>query len=360
MYLAHAESKYDETGNTVIVDSITWVDAVIINQNLTAGTVSETYRARINHSVGGLGYGTIIGMVQGGLDSAVTLPVPHGSFPDGIPDSITTTNFAYNDDYLLFNTESATYPGSPYDGVVIQSTSGESGLSCIDREDYWSYVPSFGYGVYDSNGDRLPQSPFINVNYNGTPIAISGTSIAIDMVCKNMNDGTTASLSQCVNPEGNTYQAIPSIDIPDGTIVTDESGNTFYIRVLKSRKVYSYHELSKCDGLSLQESIDTPDHKTFIYLNEIDIPPSGAILYNQYSSGDTADQQYLGRVYVANEDDDGDRVLNFLDSFPEDATKSKDDDYDGIEDSEDSDITQRVMTWKKYIDKDIFELANSN
>ena len=360
LYLAHAESKYDETGNTVIVDSITWVDAVIINQNLTAGTVSETYRARINHSVGGLGYGTIIGMVQGGLDSAVTLPVPHGSFPDGIPDSITTTNFAYNDDYLLFNTESATYPGSPYDGVVIQSTSGESGLSCIDREDYWSYVPSFGYGVYDSNGDRLPQSPFINVNYNGTPIAISGTSIAIDMVCKNMNDGTTASLSQCVNPEGNTYQAIPSIDIPDGTIVTDESGNTFYIRVLKSRKVYSYHELSKCDGLSLQESIDTPDHKTFIYLNEIDIPPSGAILYNQYSSGDTADQQYLGRVYVANEDDDGDRVLNFLDSFPEDATKSKDDDYDGIEDSEDSDITQRVMTWKKYIDKDIFELANSN
>ena len=153
---------------------------------------------------------------------------------------------------------------------------------------------------------------------------------------------------------------LPSIDIPDGTIVTDESGNTFYIRVLKSRKVYAYHELSKCDGLSLQESIDTPDHKTFIYLNEIDIPPSGAILYNQYSSGDTADQQYLGRVYVANEDDDGDRVLNFLDSFPEDATKSKDDDYDGIEDSEDSDITQRVMTWKKYIDKDIFELANSN
>ncbi len=360
LYLAHAESKYDETGNTVIVDSITWVDAIIINQNLTPGTVSETYRARINHTVGGSGYGTIIGMVQGGLDSAVpSLPIPHGSFPDGIPDSITTTNFSYNDDYLLFNTETKTYPGSPYDGVVIQSTTGESGLSCIDRADYWSYVPTFGYGVYDSNGDRLPQSPFININYNGFPIAISGTVIAIGEVCKNMNDGTTVSTQECVNPEGNAYQPIPAFDIPDGTVVTDASGSSFYIRVLKPRKVYAYHELSKCDGLSLQESINTPDHKTFVYLNEKLIPPSGAIIYNQYSSGDKADQQYLGRVYVANEDDDGDRVLNFLDAFPEDATKSKDDDYDGIDDSEDTDITQRVMTWKKYLDKDIFELTNN-
>ena len=360
LYLAHAESKYDETGNTVIVDSITWVDAILINQNLTPGTVSETYRARINHTVSGSGYGTIIGMVQGGLDSAVpSLPTPHGSFPDGIPDSITTTNFSYNDDYLLFNTETKTYPGSPYDGVVIQSTTGESGLSCIDRADYWSYVPTFGYGVYDSNGDRLPQSPFININYNGFPIAISGTVIAIGEVCKNMNDGTTVSTQECVNPEGNAYQPIPAFDIPDGTVVTDASGNSFYIRVLKPRKVYAYHELSKCDGLSLQESINTPDHKTFVYFNENLIPPSGAIIYNQYSSGDKADQQYLGRVYVANEDDDGDRVLNFLDAFPEDATKSKDDDYDGIDDSEDTDITQRVMTWKKYLDKDIFELTNN-
>ncbi len=355
LYLAHAESKYDETGENVVVDSITWVDAVVINQNLTAGTVSETYRARINHTVDGPGYGTIIGMVQGGLDSQITLPEPHGSFPDGLPDSITTTNFAYNEDYLLFNTKSETYPGSPYDGVIIQSTSGESGLSCIDRKNYWSYVPIFGYGVYDSNGDRLPQSPFIQAIYNGTQIGMNGTSIAIETVCKNMNDGSLASMSQCINAEGNYFQGIPAIDIPDGTVVTDDAGNSYYIRVLKPRKVYAYHELSKCDGLELQDTIGTPDHKTFVYLNENNIPPSGAILYNQYEVGDTSDQQYLGRVYVANEDDDGDRILNFLDAFPEDATKSTDNDYDGIDDAEDSDISQIIMTWKKYLDKNIFE-----
>lgn len=355
LYLAHAESKYDETGENVVVDSITWVDAVVINQNLTVGTVSETYRARINHTVDGPGYGTIIGMVQGGLDSQITLPEPHGSFPDGIPDSITTTNFAYNEDYLLFNTKSETYPGSPYDGVIIQSTSGESGLSCIDRKNYWSYVPIFGYGVYDSNGDRLPQSPFIQAIYNGTQIGMNGTSIAIETVCKNMNDGSLASMSQCINAEGNYFQGIPAIDIPDGTVVTDDAGNSYYIRVLKPRKVYAYHELSKCDGLELQDTIGTPDHKTFVYLNENNIPPSGAILYNQYEVGDTSDQQYLGRVYVANEDDDGDRILNFLDAFPEDATKSTDNDYDGIDDAEDSDISQIIMTWKKYLDKNIFE-----
>jgi hypothetical protein len=61
-------------------------------------------------------------------------------------------------------------------------------------------------------------------------------------------------------------------------------------------------------------------------------------------------------VYVANEDDDGDTVLNFLDAFPEDASKSTDDDYDNIDDADDSDIVQRVMTWIKHLDKDIYEL----
>ena len=334
------------------------MDAIIINPNLNPGAISESYRARINHVVGGSGSGTIIGMTQGGFDVQVQTSAPHGSFPDGIPDSISTTNFAYNDDYLLFNTSTSSFPGSPYDGQIIQSQTSVTGESCIDRKNFWSYVPVFGYGVYDSNGDRLSGAE-IAATYNGIAIGLSGTNINIEYTCKNMSDGSTATSTDCLDGggEGNIYQDIPVIDIPDGTVVSDENGNQYYIRVLKPRKVYAYSDLTQCDGLTIQESIDTPDHKTFVYLNENNIPPSGAILFNQFESGNTIDVQYSGKVYVANEDDDGDTVLNFLDAFPEDASKSKDDDYDKIDDVDDTDIVQRVMTWIKHLDKDIFELS---
>ena len=353
LYLNHAESRYDESGENVIVDSITYVDAFLIFPNLSPGTVSETYRARINHAVGGSGYGTIIGMQQGGFDTQVTVSVPHGSFPDGIPDSITSTNFAYNDDYLLFNSSISSNPGSPY----IQSQTAERGESCIDRKNFWSYVPNFGYGVYDSNGDRLSNIE-IAVTFNGIPIGLTGTNINIEYTCKNMSDGSNAISTDCLDGggEGNMYQPTPVTDIPDGTVVSDDNGDQYYIRVLKPRKVYAYNDLTQCDSLTIQDAIDTPDHKTFVYLNENNIPPSGAILFNQYEGGDTIDVQYLGKVYVANEDDDGDTVLNFLDAFPDDVNKSTDDDYDNIDDADDTNIVQRVMTWIKHLDKDIYEL----
>ena len=354
LYLAHAESKYDQTGNNIIIDSITWVDAVIINQNLPSGQISENYRAHINHNIDGIGFGTIIGMQQGGFDTQVTVPIPHGTFPDGIPDTISSTNFAYNDNFLLFETSRSAYPGSPW----VQSEPQLQGLSCLDREIFWSYVPTFGYGVYDSNGDRLSDSVNISISINGTDAIINGTNIITQFVCKNMNDGSVASDSDCINPSGNSYQYIPIIDVPDGTIISDSEGNQYYIRVLKPRKVYAYNDLTMCEDLSIQNPDSTPDHKTFVYLNEINIPPSGAIIYNQYNSGDSSDQQYLGRVYIANEDDDGDRVLNFLDAFPDDPTKSVDDDYDEIDDLEDTEIVQTEMVWNKYLDKDIFELSN--
>ena len=47
-------------------------------------------------------------------------------------------------------------------------------------------------------------------------------------------------------------------------------------------------------------------------------------------------------------------ILNFLDAFPNDSAKSKDDDYDGIEDSLDSEVNQAIPFWEKYLDKDLF------
>ena len=105
--------------------------------------------------------------------------------------------------------------------------------------------------------------------------------------------------------------------------------------------------------LELQPTIATPDHKKFVYL-EGEIPPSGAILNNQYANNVIFDPIYGGVVYVANEDFDNDGVLNFLDAFPEDPAKSKDDDYDGIADSEDAEINQAKPLWEKFFDKDLF------
>jgi hypothetical protein len=51
-------------------------------------------------------------------------------------------------------------------------------------------------------------------------------------------------------------------------------------------------------------------------------------------------------------------VLNFLDAFPEDASKTTDDDYDMIDDSEDTDIRQKIMTWIKHLNKEIYELQS--
>ena len=82
---------------------------------------------------------------------------------------------------------------------------------------------------------------------------------------------------------------------------------------------------------------------------------SGAILFNQYQNNVEFDPIYSGIVYIANEDTDGDGVLNFLDAYPDDASKSKDDDYDGIEDSSDTEIQQAIPLWNKHEDKDLFD-----
>ena len=48
-------------------------------------------------------------------------------------------------------------------------------------------------------------------------------------------------------------------------------------------------------------------------------------------------------------------MLNFLDAYPDDASKSNDDDYDGIEDSSDTEIQQAIPLWNKHEDKDLFD-----
>ena len=100
------------------------------------------------------------------------------------------------------------------------------------------------YGVYDENGDRLPDNANIQIAYSqdvegyglwsGT-LNISGVSLGIQFVCKSLLDGSLASNDLC-GTYG--YNYFPLFDVPDGTVLEDANGNKYYVRQLKPRKVF--------------------------------------------------------------------------------------------------------------------------
>ena len=108
-------------------------------------------------------------------------------------------------------------------------------------------------------------------------------------------------------------------EIPDGTVLVDDSGNEYYVRVLRPRRVYSHEPLENCSNLSIEATQETKDHTFFEYLDTL-MPPKGAVIYG-------------GNSYIPYEDDDGDGFLNIFDAFPEDPLKNTDVDHDGIDDS---------------------------
>ena len=81
------------------------------------------------------------------------------------------------------------------------------------------------------------------------------------------------------------------------------------------------------------------------------MPATGAMMVNAYEAGDSiGDPSFLGAVYDADGDADGDDVPNYRDAFPEDADKSVDADYDGVDDAEDSDVAQTIYQLPDYSD----------
>ena len=172
--------------------------------------------------------------------------------------------------------------------------------------------------------------------WNGQ-LALQGTGLSIPYECKSVYDGAIADPNLCDNGGTYGYESFPLFDVPDGTILVDELGHEYYVRQLKPRTTYRVVSLDNCSGLTLQETLETNDHKSFVYL-EGEIPPSGSILYNAFENNTEFDPLNNGKVYEANLDGDGDGVLNFLDAFPEDADRSKDDDYDSIAILEDTKI----------------------
>ena len=342
-----------------------YVDEVIVNSSdFAAGDATEFYASKIIHTPDtGEANGTVTSMFfQNNLGAGF-------EYPGGNAVSVTTTNFAYDENYLKY---------SEINGL----SNDTSSQRCINRSAYWNYVPVWGYGIYDSNGNRITVVNPIVVPYNGTietsgenytgnVVILSGAVIGgIPMVCKKVHDGTHYQGNEDCNGEisqfnpvpaqhlayslgGETYEHFPLFDIPDGTVLTDGT-NDYYVRVLRPRKVYREEPMENCTSLSIQPSMDTPDHKNFTFW-DLTIPKSGAVLVNGYSNDPDKDQSENGIFYSKLGDADSDGILNYLDAFPTDPQKSVDADYDGLDDlTDDNDVTQFIPNYDRKLNIELF------
>ena len=400
LYVATYESgKLSE--NQIKFEAAYYLDAVVLNNLITPGQTKFFYSSKIIHSSNSGGYGT-----ANAFEFSPTLEIPNtngvkyldyfaiqypqyfpqgytGNYPDGNPVSIQTVNFAYNDKVIKFEVTEG-YSGAkngvwlnagPNGGGQFQASSQNSEL-CVGRTGSWTYVGPQNYGVYNTSGDRISNlnSPLTvsydlqainnittnNAIFNGTVKIFSGSWVGTGMQCKKIADGSFYGNTICpgtaigdvatiVLINGEYYSNFPLFDIPEGTVLTDDQGNEYYIRQLGVKKVYPMKPVgdSDCATLTLQATLDTPDHKFFNY-PVINLPKSGAVLVNKFSSNPLADEYLQGKSFSKNGDDDGDGVLNYLDSFPEDALKSLDADQDGVDDAVDNNITPFQPDWTNF------------
>ena len=319
-------------------DTAILVDSFLINPALgTIGTNREFYGSMITHvpNIGG------VGVVH-------TRIFADSNYPDGVPVLAKRTRFAYDNNYVRydeqFTNDMVNWLRNQVPGVQFNS------YRCLKRNESWKYVPSwFGYGIYDSNGDRLIGNNLnISVNFigtietsseafNGSVIINSGSSITVGWACKKVKDGShfnnndlcpgtvegQVHAPQTIN--GEEYENFPLLDIPEGTVLVDNNGNEYYIRVLRPRTVYAEYGYSDCNHLEFQNysSMPVPDHTFFDYPT-LTMPNSGAVLVNKLSNEPSKDlfSDVPGAFYSKSADSDNDGVPNLIDAFPINANKS--------------------------------------
>ena len=91
-------------------------------------------------------------------------------YPGGTPTTALNTNFAYNENYLLYDY-------------------GDGEERCINKSKSatWDYVVNWGYGIYNSSGDRVSFNPPVTAPYTDpetgitATLLISGANISIDI-----------------------------------------------------------------------------------------------------------------------------------------------------------------------------------
>ena len=276
LYQANTRSEINENNTEVTVKSISLVDFILLNPNLSAGLINEMYSSTIVHEIGGNGYGTITSFAWGGINFSLASmsdangnPLTHSYYPDGIPDIVRTTNFAYDDNFLVYSSKESQVPSSPYFAVSTVTIDN----ICLSRDQYWTYIPdNLGYGVYDESGNRVSDISTISVNFSidvegyGTwtgLLSLSGTGLNITYICKDVNDGSIVSSDLCRTCG---YEEFPLFDVPDGTVLSNGDDH-YYVRQLKPRITFSIVDLNNCSGLEIQPTYKLQITKSLNMLN---------------------------------------------------------------------------------------------
>ena len=394
---------YNATYESSVLDNnqVQFQATVFLDNGILTGTaLGQTllfYGTKILHNQNSDGYGTVTELVFApNADNAYANVVPQffpagytKNYPDGNPANITTTNFAYNNNVVKYETTSG-YTGQKNqiynaDTAALEPSSPGTEL-CVSRTNSWDYVPPKRYGVFNSSGDRITFSttditqvqtasynyanPEGNTLWNANPkIKIFSSSwVGTALQCKKLADQTPFGNGLCpgtdmndpnptaqiVRINGHDYQNFPLFDVPEGTVLTIDNpgvdGNEYYVRQLGVAMVYPAKPQgdADCDSLTIQPSLTTPDH-TFFNYPVVATPRTGAVLVNKLNATKDLFSQSLGNYYSKDGDADSDGVLNYLDAFPTDPLKSLDADHDIVDDAEDiNGITPFQQDWTNY------------
>ena len=331
--------------NNIQFKTAMYVDGVVSTgqTNATAGFASEFYSSTIIHTPNQGGEGTVSSRIF------INANGPGFIYPGGTPTTALNTNFAYNENYLLYDY------GAGEERCINKSKSAT-----------WDYVVNWGYGIYNSSGDRVSFNPPVTAPYTdpetgiAATLLIAGGSIFIDIdsngssdfLCKKVKDGSPLDgINSCQGQTiigGERYEDFPPFDIVEGTTITASDGNEYYIRILRPRLVWSEVPITNCATLTIPSSKETPDH-TFFNFVDLTIPRSGAILVNELDP--TA-------YYPKDGDQDADGVPNYLDAFPTDPLKSEDDDYDGLDNDNDNEFNPYQINFDKKLDVPMLPIPN--
>ena len=334
-----------KSSDTISVKAAMYLDQIIVDNTVDLNYQAQFFAADLDHNTENAGVGTIVAKFFSPSTDARL-------YPEGRPVSFRAINVAYDQDFLRYSVQADIWLpqyaalGLNPDGYISYRKS--EGDYCIKREDPWTYVDKFG--VYDAEGAQNTESfdaTYTDQNGVSHTLSVDGMDYATsETVCRAWSDGSVTGESVDGGNCSGVYTTISngsvlrSIDLPDyAEIVRVDGGQPSYlVRRLLIRKVFPQVDPSNCETLSLPETRATPNHLFFEQEALLDFswPSAGAVVINAFEETPEKDKSGLdGAWYRPWDDADKDGVLNYLDSFPDDASKNADIDFDGIDDSVD-------------------------
>ena len=332
-------SAYTDS-STVDVKVAMFLDQVIVDNTIDINTVAQFFSASLEHNLDNSGEGTIVAkFFSPSADPRI--------YPEGVPIASRAINVAYNSELLRYRV-SADYYSSIVGDYTRQKL--DEGDFCVRRSNPWSYVDRFG--IYDSEGNQNTESftaTYTDENGMAHNLDVRGMDFSTKMVCRAWSDGAFTDGGSCSGIiSGIAGGLLRSVEPPNYAEIIrnddDGSQSSYLVRRLLTRLVYEQVVGESCASITLPETKVAPNHLFFTEESQLDFswPMGGAVLVNAFEDDPDADPKLGGAWFRPWEDSDKDGVLNYLDAFPDDATKSADIDNDGIDDSEDG-VDNRIV-----------------